>query len=219
MFWALLGCAQSPDELLRAGKLDEAASAWVAAGGERIDTQQPASQALAGLARHDPAVTFSLLAEMAAASSALDKAPMIKLESLDVSFPSWEPLLTCAATALTPPWRIVVARSEVPADGDAGVLKTIDSDPPYAKGRIVGTVANPPLSAPPSQPDSTAIVRAAALGSKLDANPPVRRVSLLAQGGTAILAIHTEHRDGVWWAISANEAQSGAALIRTCTGG
>lgn len=218
MWWLYFACASTPDELLHAGQLDSAAAAWAKQGGEPVDTLQPAVQALAVLAKRTPTLPFSLLAEMSAASAALDRAPMIGLESLDVSFPRWEPLLGCVAGLLTTPWRLVVARSNTPADGDSISLTDLSVDPPYRKGRIVGTVANPPLAAPPGPDHSSAIAvaEAARLGAKVDGNPPVRRVTLLAVGGSARLAIHTERRNGEWWAISANEAQSAATVIAQC---
>lgn len=223
MLWFLLACvetqSETPDELLRAGTLDQAAAAWVRQGGQPVDTSQPAAQALAMLARREPKVLFSMIAEYSAAGALLDLAPLIGLQTLDVSFERWEPLLQCISGALTTPWRVVVARSATPADGDPTTLLAVEDDPPYRNGRIVGSVSNPPPAAPPGPDDPGAALRAGALGAALDANPPARRVTLLASGRSATLAIHTERRDGLWWAISANEAASAATVIAHCTGG
>ncbi len=201
--WWFLACSPSPDAdaLLRAGKVDEA----LVAAGSSATSRMPSVDALSRRARGEPWITVPVILDFAAADALLSAAPTRGLQSLDVTFDRWQAMGACTAARLITPWRVAVGRSAVPADPDPYQPQGPFAGVPYEGGRIVGAATLP--------------AELDALFAQLDARPPARRVTVVLADERGRLAVHLEHRDAAWWAVSANDAVTGAAWIAACGAG
>lgn len=201
--WWLLACSPAPDAdaLLRAGRVDEA----LAAAGATVDPRLASVDALSRRARSEEWITVPVLLDFAAADALLTAAPTRGLQALDVGFQRWSPMVACTAGRLASPWRVAVGRTTVPADPDPYHPQGPFSGVPYASGRIVGTAT-----------DTTSL---GALFAQVDARPPSRRVTVVLADPRGQLAVHLDHRDTGWWAVSSNDAGAGAAWVGACGAG
>lgn len=212
MLLLLLACADpDPDALLREGRLDDAMRAQAARGGRTAPTTHHTATVLAKRAQRESWITMPVLVEWTEAAALLDSAPATRTESLDVSFEAWAPMADCTAGRLTAPWRVVVGRSDVPADPDPLETGRPFENVPYKNGRVVGTAA---VLEPAAADAGRAALRS--LFASVDANPPTHRVTVLIADTGGNLAVNLTRREGVWWTVSANDADAGAQWIVAC---
>jgi hypothetical protein len=213
--WFLLACADpappDPDTLLRQGKLEEALSAWEAAGGRHISATHPTAHTLAVRAASEPWITVPVLADFTEAAAVLDGVPTSRTEPVDLSFEAWGPLADCTTAALTVPWRVVVGRSSVAADADPLETGRPFENVPYSRGRVVGMGAA--LTAGEVEAGREAVRK---LFAGLDKDPPAHRVTLVLVEPANSVAVNLTRKDGVWWTTAATEAARAADWVVRC---
>lgn len=213
--WFLLACADptppDPDTLLRQGKLEEALSAWEAAGGRHIPATHPTAHTLAVRAASESWITVPVLADLTEAAAVLDGVPTSRTSPLDVSFEAWGPTADCTTAGLTVPWRVVVGRSSVAADPDPLESGRPFENVPYSRGRVVGMGAA--LTAAEVEAGREAVRK---LFAGLDKDPPAHRVTLvLVEPGNSV-AVNLTRKEGVWWTTGATDAARAADWVVRC---
>lgn len=198
---AALGCRAAdpdPDALLRRHDLDGAAAAWEARTGTPLDADHPVADILATRAGRDPSVDTADVAD------ALDAVHLLEglalgLKSVDLPVPSMEALFGAMEAASPPPRLVVVGRAETRLDRDpwlhGGAL-------PWRGGRVVGWARED----------------LAALGARIDRDPPPRTTSIAFRAGsgagpTGTLWLVVRRDPGAWWALSASDPEAAGRLI------
>lgn len=187
ILWALACADPDPDALLRQGRLEEAGAA---AG---FDPAAPVAQILAGRARRDPSITVATVREAIAAVTLLDGAPQTRTQTLDVPIERLADLGAAADVLAEGARRMAIGRSETLADQDPW---THAVPLPWKGGRLVGS----------------ATTNLESLGARLDADPPVKLVTVGLEDTTGRVYITLQHRDGEWDPVSASDAEAGARL-------
>lgn len=188
------GCrAPDPDALLRRHDLDGAATAWEQVHGERVSLDHTVADILAQRAATDPGITMPVVLDTLDAVRTLDATAHPGTEALDTGFDRLADLLGAAEILAAPPFLVVVGRSETRLDKDPYLGGAL----PWARGRVVGWARRD----------------AAAFGARIDADPPLRLVTVLARDATGAVSIGLEHREGAWWTLNAADAHTAARLV------
>ncbi len=189
----LLGCAPDPDARLRDGDLAAAASAS-ARRGVPLDIDHPVAEILAVRARTDATITTASIADAMEAVRFLEQAPIIRKQGLDLSFARFEDLGAALDALAEGPALLVVGRSENLADKDPFLM---GGDLPWKGGRLVGW----------------ARTDLAALGRRLDADPPPKLVVVGVRDDSGSVYLNIERRDAAWWPVAASDAVVAARLV------
>ncbi|MSQ03026.1 MAG: hypothetical protein EXR71_14250 [Myxococcales bacterium] len=200
-----------PDALLREGRVDEAIAAYAAASGRFIPSGHPTAQSLAKRAQSESWITVAELVRWTEAAALLEGVPATRTLPLDVSFEAWATMAACTAGRLEGPWRVAVGRSEGPDDPDPNEAGRPGEGVAYAKGRVVGSAIS---VRPGSEGEGRAAL--ADLFGHLDRDPPAHLVTIVLADAADSLSVNLTRRDGVWWTLSANDAEAGAAWILAC---
>lgn len=193
--------APDPDALLRAGDLDGVAVAWEALHGTALDVRHPAAQALAIRAPRDPSITAATLVDTLLAIRFLENAPLTRTETLDFTFTSLADFGAALDVLADGPAMMAVGRSETRADKDP---YTTNAPLPWKGGRLVGHAR---------KPASGASGAFEAFGATVDANPPVKLVTIGLADSTGMVYISIERREGRWFVLGTSDAHVGARLV------
>lgn len=193
--------APDPDARLRAGDLQGTAAAWEAVHGAPLDVVHPAAEALAARAPRDPSITAAVLVESLDALRLLEDAPVKRTEVLDLTFDRLADLGAALQALGEGPTMFAVGRSESPMDRDP---YTTDAELPWKGGRLVGYAYTVPGGASGTF---------AALGAKVDANPPAKLVTIAARDATGSVFLNVQRQGDIWSVISASNAHVGARLL------
>lgn len=194
MWLLLLACrGPDPDALLRKHDLDGAAAAWTARTGEVVSFDHTVADILAQRAAHDPAITTAYVVEALAAARLLDLCPRRGLAGLDLGFTGMEQVFGAAQALADGPLLVAVGRSSVVSDRDPYLGGPL----PFANGRIVGWASA-------DAPD---------LGRRIDAEPPLRLVTVSLRDGRDGFCLTAEHRPDGWWATAASDGAVAARLL------
>lgn len=192
---ALVGCADpDPDALLRRHDLDGAAAAWAARhGGQRLDVDHAAAEALATRASTDPTITAATVADAMEAVRLLDANPL-GAKDVDSPFPSMSALCGAVERAFPGPWLVAVGRPEVRTDKDpysAGAAL------PWTGGRVAGW----------------ARTDLAAFGARIDADPPARKGVLAIRTGAGDFWVLLRRDPDGWWVLGASDLDAARRLL------
>jgi hypothetical protein len=189
--FVLVACQPAdPDALLHAGRLEEAA----AAATPPVDVSSRAAQVLGMRARQDRSVTIAVLREAVAAVRLLDESPATRTQKLDVPLDRAADLGAVADALGVGATIMAVGRSETPADPDPW---TKAGDLPWARGRVFGYAEHD----------------LAALGARLDANPPVKLVTVGIADQTGAVWFTMQREGDAWETVSASDAEAAARLL------
>ncbi|MDP2314713.1 MAG: hypothetical protein Q8P41_17550 [Pseudomonadota bacterium] len=197
--------APDPDAKLRGGDLDGAAAAWQAAHGEPLDLDHPAAQALALRAPRDPSITTASLADTVAVARFLEQAPIVRTQSLDLSFARMADLGAALDALAVPPALFAIGRSESLGDRDPYLP---GAALPWKGGRIVGWARLPGEPATAGTPGPLE-----AFGATLDANAPAKLVTIGVSDASGDVYLNVERREDAWWVVAASNADAGARLV------
>lgn len=196
----LIGCGPPDAEAAwRAGEHDAAIAAWNAQTGAQLDPADPLIDVLARRSAREP-VGLSEVDTWVKARDLLERAPDLGMRALDLSFDQLTPILQGAGVFLGRPAVLAVGRSRSAADAEpleGGPLR-------YRRGVLVGAVTWS------GEADHAALT---ALGQRLDADPPALILTLAASDPTGAVWVTLKRQDGVWWTVSASNAEIGARLL------
>lgn len=191
---ALVGCEpRDPDALLRNGDLAGAAEA-AAARGAPLDVDHPIAEILALRARTDATITAGTLAEAVAAARLLEQGPILRTAPLDLSFARLGDLGAVLAALAEGTPMFAVGRSEARSDKDPYLL---GGALPWKGGRLVAWGS----------------AELAAVGAKVDADPPAKLVTVGVADATGALWLGLERREGAWWVVHTSDREAGARLV------
>jgi hypothetical protein len=194
MWILLLACrAADPDALLRRHDLDGASAAWTAKTGEEVDLDHTVADILAQRAAHDPSVTTAYTIEAVTAARLLDSCPRRGLATLDIGFASLASVFQAAEALANGGVRVAVGRSTLVSDRDPYMGGPL----PFASGRIVGWAG----------------ADAAAFGRAVDAEPPLRLVTVALRDQNGAFCFTAEHRPDGWWSTATSDAPAAARLL------
>jgi hypothetical protein len=201
--WWLLACTGAlgtvdPDDLLRAGEGERAVAAWVASGGAEIDLANPLAQVMLTRAPTEPTITLESIAEAIEAAELLDARPRLGLRSLDRPITSMRALLAGAERVLRGPVYVAVGRSLSRGDRDAHLS---GAALPWQGGRIVGWAR------------STGQGSLAALGARIDANPPARLITVGLRGAQRDFWIFVERTPDGWLAKTTSDPDAAGPVL------
>lgn len=197
----LLGCgAPDPDALLRRHDLDGASAAWERLHGEPLDVDHRAVDALATRAARDPGITTAYVAEAMRAVRLVEAVPEAGLADVDAPFSSMEALLRGVERGVRGPLLVAVARPETRADGDPYVQ---DAPLPCRGGRVIGW----------AQTDL------AALGARIDADPPGRKVVVAVRGAEGDFWMVVRRDLEGWWLVGATNREGASRVLSASAAG
>ncbi|MFZ5475525.1 MAG: hypothetical protein ACOZNI_02015 [Myxococcota bacterium] len=204
----LLACTRpDPDARLRAHDLDGAAAAWEKRHGTRLDVDHPVADVLATRAARDPSITAATVADTMEAVRALEASPRLGARDADVPFERWEDLLVAAGKLGEPPLIVAVGRSEGVHDKDPW---TAGGDLPFRDGRVVGWARR-------AAGEGTEAL--AALGRRLDANPPAKLVTVALRDARGAVAFYARKEADGWWVRWTTDPEAAGALLRLMEAG